>query len=410
MSASTRRRKPVERNLPPKIENVVPEAAFYKRMQETERKMDAIIMRKQVEIQDALAKPIKTRATLRIFVSNYAADQHHMEPTYLLTGGDGVPNWTLRIEGRIIEPSAPATKSKAAATPAPTAPPCKFSHFVQQILVEMDRDPMAYAGEPNVAEYYKNDANPSEFDGFEVKRRGDVDVKVKIVIRLDYGQDKFKLSKELARVLGFDVGGASKMGVDQLMSKSEVVLGLWQYIKQQKLLDQDDKRVVNCDDSLRQIFGSNQVLFPQIPDLITRCLLPPDPIVINYVVKVDQDFTASQYAYDVQVDIDDLATRTKLQSILAATDATREIADLDDQISAAITTLNNHRLKRDFLAAFAKDPLVFVNRYLESQNRDLEVILGTNAVNREEARRAEFYQQHWVRDAVVKYLTAKYRV
>ncbi|KNE56504.1 hypothetical protein AMAG_02306 [Allomyces macrogynus ATCC 38327] len=390
MSASTRHRKPVERNLPPKIENVVPEAALYKRMQETERKMDAIIMRKQVEIQDALAKPIKTRATLRIFVSNYAADQHHMEPTYLLTGGDVVPNWTLRIEGRIIE---------AAATLAPTAPPRKFSHFVQQILVEMDRDPMAYAGEPNVAEYHKNDANPSEFDGFEVKRRGDMDVKVKIVIRLDYGQDKFKLSKELARVLGFD-----------LMSKSEVVLGLWQYIKQQKLLDQDDKRVVNCDDSLRQIFGSNQVLFPQIPDLITRCLLPPDPIVINYVVKVDQDFTASQYAYDVQVDIDDLTTRTKLQSILAATDATREIADLDDQISAAITTLNNHRLKRDFLAAFAKDPLVFVNRYLESQNRDLEVILGTNAVNREEARRAEFYQQHWVRDAVVKYLTAKYRV
>ncbi|KAI9189783.1 SWI/SNF and RSC complex subunit Ssr3 [Blastocladiella emersonii ATCC 22665] len=401
MSSTQRKKKALERNLPKKVEQIVPESEYYKRLQEAERKIDAVIQRKRLEIQDALAKPIKTRGTLRIFISNYAADQH-LGAAEMAEGR--VPNWTLRIEGRLIDvQSATTTRSKSAAAP----PPRKFTHFVKHIVVEVERDPHLY-NESNIVEFLKPDKLDAEFDGFEVKRRGDTDVAVKITMRMDYGPDKFKVSDDLAKVIQFDVGGPNKVGLRQLRTKSQILLGVWQYIKHHNLLDADDKRIVNCDAHLKQIFNTNQILFPQIPDLITRHIFPPDPIVLHYVVKVDQEFTAAQHVYDVEVELDDVQTKSKLHAILTATDNQREIAELDAQISAAIVSLNNHRLKRDFMLAFAKDPVGFLNRFVESQSRDLQIILAGTSVNRSDARRADFYRQPWVRDAIVKYLASKH--
>ncbi|ORZ39566.1 hypothetical protein BCR44DRAFT_1387020 [Catenaria anguillulae PL171] len=403
MSSAQRKKSVFDRHLPKKVEQLFPESELYSRLQQAERRIDAVVSRKKIEIQEVLGKPIKTRGTLRIFISNYAADQPHMSPA---SGGTGVPNWTLRIEGRLLDPSPVSDRWRR----AKCTPPLKFSQFIQHLIVEIERDPILYP-EPNVAEFLKSDrgGNGGDWDGFEVKRNGDEDVKVKVTIRVDYGPEKHKVSRDLAKVLAIGNEGASKVGLEQVMTKHEVVLGIWHYIKHNNLLDSEDKRCVKCDEKLKAVFGVDTVLFAQVPDLITRHLFPPDPIVLHYTVKVDKPFTAAQHVYDIDVEWDDLALKQQLLGIVNTAESDRELSELDAQISATIATINNHRLKRDFMLAFAKDPVAFLNRYMESQARDLQTIVAGASVNRLEARSAEFYAQPWVKDAVTQFLTTKYR-
>jgi SWI/SNF-related matrix-associated actin-dependent regulator of chromatin subfamily D len=64
-------------------------------------------------------------------------------------------------------------------------------------------------------------------------------------------------------------------------------------------------------------------------------------------------------------------------------------------------------VKRDFLREFASSPCEFINRWVASQNRDLEVILGESHVNLEERRRSDFYKKPWVQEAITHYLNAR---
>lgn len=64
-----------------------------------ERKLDATIMRKRLDIQEALKRPMKQKRKLRIFISNtfYPAK----EATENEEGS--VASWELRVEGRLLD-------------------------------------------------------------------------------------------------------------------------------------------------------------------------------------------------------------------------------------------------------------------------------------------------------------------
>ncbi|GAB5593001.1 SWI/SNF and RSC complex subunit Ssr3 [Umbelopsis nana] len=74
----------------------------------------------------------------------------------------------------------------------------------------------------------------------------------------------------------------------------------------------------------------------------------------------------------------------------------KEILALDDKI-----------IKRNFLPQFARSPVEFINKWIASQARDLEIIVGETQVNVEEMRQSDFYKQPWVKEAVFHYLTSK---
>jgi chromatin remodeling complex protein RSC6 len=93
-------------------------------------------------------------------------------------------------------------------------------------------------------------------DGFEIRRKGDENVHVRILLTLDYSPERFKVAAPLARLLG----------ITAPESKAGLVHKLWQYIKTQKLLDAEDKRVINLDDELQQV-GFSLLFF-----VVDRCL------------------------------------------------------------------------------------------------------------------------------------------
>ena len=59
-----------------------------------------------------------------------------------------------------------------------------------------------------------------EYDGFEIKRKGNTNCKVKIVMQLDSQPEKYKLSPQLASILDI-----------QEETKSQTIRAMWHYVK-----------------------------------------------------------------------------------------------------------------------------------------------------------------------------------
>ncbi|KAL1933487.1 hypothetical protein VTP01DRAFT_7577 [Rhizomucor pusillus] len=384
-----KKKRPTDRNMPPKIEAFVPESKLYTELTEFEKKLDASIMRKRLEVQEALGKPFKVKRTLRIFISNTASDQTRYQQNqeddnqYDLSNGNA-PAWTLKIEGRLLDPPVPTKKAQ---------PVQKFTSFFRSILVELKRDPTLYP-EGNIIEWHKQ-PNATDYDGIEISRRGDVNVSARIILNPDYNPQKYKLNPPLAELLDM-----------KLETKPQIVMGIWNYVKHNKLQDAEDKRTINCDVRLMQLFGKKQIAFGDIPDLINHHISRPDPIELNYTIRVDKDFHQCPQAFDVDVELDSVI-RQKMMNTVASTQVQKDIMQLDDKIVQCVQSINNSKIKRDFLLQFANHPVEFINKWIASQARDLEVILGESKINLEEMRQTDFYKQPWVKEAVFHYLTAK---
>ncbi|XP_067887129.1 SWI/SNF-related matrix-associated actin-dependent regulator of chromatin subfamily D member 3-like [Heterodontus francisci] len=67
---SAKRRKMADKILPQRIRELVPESQAYMDLLAFERKLDQTIMRKRVDIQEALKRPIKQKRKLRLYISN----------------------------------------------------------------------------------------------------------------------------------------------------------------------------------------------------------------------------------------------------------------------------------------------------------------------------------------------------
>lgn len=79
-------------------------------------------------------------------------------------------------------------------------------------------------------------------------------------------------------------------------------------------------------------------------------------------------------AFDIQVPVDD-ALREQYKSLVVGNPAVmREIGILDDKIAAVVQSIHATKLKHDFMRNFAEDPVGFINKWVESQSRDLQVL------------------------------------
>ena len=68
-------------------------------------------------------------------------------------------------------------------------------------------------------------------------------------------------SPQLAAVIGNDP-----------MPRTAVTSRVWDYVKKNKLQDQNNKRAINADDKLRPIFGKNQVTMFEMTSLVNKHL------------------------------------------------------------------------------------------------------------------------------------------
>ncbi|XP_062262297.1 SWI/SNF-related matrix-associated actin-dependent regulator of chromatin subfamily D member 1 isoform X1 [Platichthys flesus] len=389
----TKKKKMADKILPQRIRELVPESQAYMDLLAFERKLDQTIMRKRLDIQEALKRPIKQKRKLRIFISNTF---NPAKPD--AEDGEGtVASWELRVEGRLLEDTAvskyEATKQKR-----------KFSSFFKSLVIELDKD--LYGPDNHLVEWHRT-ATTQETDGFQVKRPGDVGVRCTVLLMLDYQPPQFKLDPRLARMLGIHT-----------QTRPVIIQALWQYVKTHKLQDPHEREFINCDKYLQQatvgfptqawkerIFETQRMKFSEIPQRLHALLMPPEPIIINHVISVDPNDQKKTACYDIDVEVDD-TLKTQMNSFLLSTASQQEIAGLDNKIHETIETINQLKTQREFMLSFARDPQGFINDWLQSQCRDLKTM--TDVVgNPEEERRAEFYYQPWAQEAVCRYFYSK---
>lgn len=122
------------------------------------------------------------------------------------------------------------------------------------------------------------------------------------------------------------------------------------------------------------------MFFPQIPEMIGPHTSPMDPIKLPYTIRVDEEFhkDPTPTIYDIQVAVED-PLRQKMMSLTQNPQYTaglRQIAALDDQVALIVQTLTHSRARHSFYTALSKDPATFLKRWVNSQRRDLEAILG----------------------------------
>jgi len=402
MGPVKKKRKLADKILPQKVRELVPESQAYMDLLAFERKLDSTIMRKRLDIQEALKRPMKQKRKLRIFISNTTFPAKEGAETGSAddnTAGGATTAWELRVEGRLIDEIENPTTA-AAATPKtggkvdPSKSKRKFSSFFKSLVIELDKD--LYGPDNHLVEWRRN-ANTQETDGFQVKRPGDKNVRCTILLLLDYQPLQFKLDQRLARLLGLHT-----------QTRPVIISALWQYIKTHKLQDSHEREYVNCDPFLRQIFQCERMKFAEIPQRLNPLLHPPDPIVINHLITVEElrhpDHKKTA-CYDIDVEVDD-TLKTQMNSFLLSTASQQEIQGLDNKIHEAIETINHNKTHREFYLSFAKDPQLFINKWLISQSRDLKTM--TDVVgNPEEERHTDFYYQPWAQEAVCRYFYSK---
>ncbi|WFD33103.1 non-specific serine/threonine protein kinase [Malassezia sp. CBS 17886] len=475
----TKRDRPTDRSLPPSLKRQIKECALYTDLQRMERNLDWTLARKRAELMDSMGKPPKVKRTLRVFISNTCANQPFqlaeraaktdpaagdaadvavgeagdaatdgkggLHTTTPGAGAEGVeggdqntaPSWTLRIEGRLLDPSfrSRAGAALSAQATASRVSAHKFSNLVKSVVVEFSRDAGLYPelakGSSNIVEWHRptpsvapqapvpgvgggsatehpliHSAEPA-LDGFEVKRTGTVPVKAKIVLYPLYVPERYSVAPPLAALL--DVQEDTRAGV---------LSALWAYIKHKRLLDEHDHRIVRLDAPLQALFRTPTINFHHIPEVLHRFLHPPQPIVFEYYVRTDKAEHRHPMAFDVELEMDDWAVRTRQHNVLARFDAnsavSNEIAALDDQIAQAALTIRNRAAAKQFLSSFAADPQGHLQKWIASQARDLDTLLGTSTGGRgvdgtaggtnfsnEELRRADTFHGPWVNEAVI---------
>lgn len=353
-----------------KILEIVPESQTYHDMFVFERKLDFNILKKSLDIQEALKRPVRTKKTLRIFISNL----------FYTHQDTGAPSWELRIEGRLTEDSRTQKR--------------KFSSFFKSLVIELDS---AIYGPDNHLIEWNRTPTITETDGFQVRRGGDLPVKCTILFQLEHQPRHYKIDKRLARLLG-----------KQTDTRPAIIIAIWQYIKNKSLQDQSDREYINNDKYLKQIFECKRMKFSEIPAKLNCLLSPPDPIVINHsIIRGIGETQRSIYEIDVEVEEN---AKDSVGAFMMSTANVQELQQLEEKICDTLEAIKLTRTAFDLFTSFAKDPHQFTNRWLASHSNDLTK--SANAIDQpagdsDEERRAEYYYQPWLQEAVCRYFYRK---
>lgn len=290
-------------------------------------------------------------------------------------------------------------KPRSSAPPSPTR--SKLSHFFKSITIDFDRSKSLQPDGATAIEWKKPPLPPNvttlppsaDFDLLEFERKSDENINCTVNLVRDESPERFRLSPGLAALL--DTKEDDRAGV---------VMGIWEYVRAHGLQEDEERRGIRCDERLRavshlprppsplfmlknhviQIFHQDTLFFPLIPSLLLSQshLLPLPPVALPYTIRVDAPPHGSSHhpptIYDLRVPLPD-PLKASLSALLTSPSypaALRTIATHDEQLALTVQRIQHSKAKHAFLEAMSKDPAGFVQRWMSSQKRDLEVVLG----------------------------------
>jgi SWI/SNF-related matrix-associated actin-dependent regulator of chromatin subfamily D len=399
---------PTDKNIPDGVEEICigDGVARYKELREIERTLDSTMMRKKLEMTDSVHHSRARRyGTMRVWISNTVENQPWQkgapdQEDFDFDNGTAA-TYKVLIQGRLLDEDEDAglsdeeeeeeeeekdedamdedgaeSKKKAAA-----ARPKQFSQFLTSITVDFDRAKSLQPDNFTQVRWERpeggNNPKESNFSELAFERKGDENINVVVNLQRYHHPERYRLSKPLAELLDTDEE-----------DRAGVMMGIWEYARSQHLQQDEDERKFACDAKLKALFNQDAFYFPHIPQLIKPHLTSLPPVQLPYTIRVDKEYNsppadsgvqASQPTiYDVQVALED-PMQAMVYDLLRPKDAVerlQKIKDIDDQLVLLMGAIAQSKAKHAFFTSMAKDPVSFVNRWLSSQKRDLEVLLG----------------------------------
>lgn len=250
-------KKPTDRDIPDELQDAIVGDGVerYKKLRDVERRLDAVMMRKRLDISDNLQRRYTRReGILRVWISNTAEGQPWQVMEEGAENEDGMfelgenqATFRVKIEGRLLEDPEEDEDDKPSDAHRP-----RLSHFFKAITIDFDRDahlqPDGYSQiewrKPQASQNPGVDQNSSEssFDTLEFTRKSDENINVTINLTREEKNERFKLSPELAEILDTDEE-----------DRAGAVQGIWEYCRAMGLQEDDDKRKIICDEPLRKV-------------------------------------------------------------------------------------------------------------------------------------------------------------
>lgn len=395
---------PTDKNMPDGVEDICigDGVARYRELRDIERTLDSTMMRKKLEASESVHHSRARRyGTMRIWISNTAENQPWQSSgidadAFDFDSGTNA-TYKVKIQGRLLdddndqglsdeeeeEKDTDVLEEDGAEpkTATPASKPKVFSQFFTAITIDFDRAKSLQPDNftqiewkrPEVAQNTKE----STFSELVFERKGDENINVTINLQRHLHPERYRLSKPLAELLDTDEE-----------DRAGVMMGIWEYARSQHLQQDEDERKFACDAKLKALFGQDMFYFPNIPQLIKPHLTTLPPIQLSYTIRVDKDYISPSpesgispsqpTIYDVQVPLDD-PLQPLVQNILRpknAAETLEQIRGIDEQLVLLMGAISQSKAKHAFFTSMAKDPVAFVKRWLSSQKRDLEVLLG----------------------------------
>ncbi|KAL9088378.1 MAG: hypothetical protein Q9159_003152 [Coniocarpon cinnabarinum] len=422
--AKRRAVQPTDRNLPDGIEKLVPEKAAenYNQLRALEQQLDAIMMRKRIDIQDSIQTSPAGKGTLRLWISNTVENQpwqqnNVMDHDAFDFSSNVEATFKVKIEGKLLSsqrqdgtteeskeesgPSADKDEDREPASKRPRLssdikPPKKLSGFFKAITIDFDRSAALQPDNYTGIAWDKASANAStdqraaDFDVLEFQRKGDENINITINLTRDEQNPKMKLAPTLARLLGME-----------LADRKTVLMGLWEYIKVAKLHSEGSNgRHVQCDQALKDALNCGDSLYlPELPQLANAVLFDAPPLSLPYTIRVDKAFHSGDKPspptiYDIPVTVEN-PTRDQMASTIsprAHIADLQRIVDVDNRLAIVVQSMNQAKAKHGFFSSMSKDPANFIKRWTSSQKRDMDIILGAGPWGEEDWQSAEWRQ------------------
>jgi SWI/SNF-related matrix-associated actin-dependent regulator of chromatin subfamily D len=395
---------PTDKNIPEGVEDICigDGVARYRQLREIERTLDATMMRKKLEVSESAHHQRARRyGTLRIWISNTAENQPWQSSgidadTFDFESGTNA-TYRVKIQGRLLEDDNDQglgdddeedekdqdamDEDNAESKAASAAKPKAFSQFFSAITIDFDRAKSLQPDNFTQIEWKRPEAaaNAKEttFSELVFERKGDENINVTINLQRLHLPERYRLSKPLAELLDTDED-----------DRAGVMMGIWEYARSQHLQQEEDERKFACDSKLKALFNQDMFYFPTIPQLIKPHLQTLPPVSLSYTIRVDKDYISPDSdsgveasrptIYDLRVPLDD-PMQPLIQSLLRPKNAVQtleQIREIDDQIVLLMAAISQSKAKHAFFTSMANDPVAFVKRWLSSQKRDLEVLLG----------------------------------
>lgn len=281
--AKMRSQKPVDKNMPGGLEDIVMGDGVerYKSMREMERRLDALMMRKRLDVQDPVYRDSKQTGTMRIWISNTVANQSWQSDTMDVNTFDfnsGVePTFRVKIEGRLLKDARnkseeqkkqdgdmvdeeedqdtttdgerASKRQKMSPRPPSATTRRKLAHCFGSINIAFDR-PMP--DNTNEIEWKRPEgqhpgqnvelSKEADFDKLEFERKGDENMNVTIRMVKDEQPERYRLSTKLAELIDTEEA-----------DRQTVLMGIWEYIKLAQVRMDEDKRHIYCDSRLNDV-------------------------------------------------------------------------------------------------------------------------------------------------------------